>query len=161
MQKSESASLLRVVHTFNFSLSPNIVSYSILLTPSISVHAGRETKFHTPVKHKIKLQFAGKGYYKLKSSVVCVITRREVVLNRRFGATYRSHLQASRCLGHRTSWHLKMGHIDSSETSVSKSLEPHNKPEDGRIQFNRCGSLQSRVVTKFGNIYKSTKEVVF
>jgi hypothetical protein len=49
--------------------------------------------------------------------------RRKVVWNRRFGATYRSHLQGS-------AW-----------------FRPRINPEDGRIQFNRGGILRSRLKT--------------
>ena len=38
-----------------------------------------------------------------------------------------------------------MGPICSTETSVSNHLNPRNNPEDGRIQFNRGGSVRSRV----------------
>ena len=34
--------------------------------------------------------------------------------------------------------------LDSSEMSVSNYLITRNNPEDGRIQFNRGGSLRSR-----------------
>ena len=33
------------------------------------------------------------------------------------------------------------GPIDSLETSVSDHLTPYNDPEDGRMQFNRGGSV--------------------
>jgi hypothetical protein len=36
-----------------------------------------------------------------------------------------------------------MDTIGSPETSVLNQLTPHNHPEDGRIQFNGGGSLQS------------------
>jgi hypothetical protein len=42
-----------------------------------------------------------------------------------------------------------MGLIDCPETSVSKHLTTRNNPEDGRIQFNRGGSLQSRIKVFF------------
>jgi hypothetical protein len=43
-----------------------------------------------------------------------------------------------------TATHFKMGHIRSTETSVSNRLTARNNAEDGRIQFNRGGSLRSR-----------------
>jgi hypothetical protein len=52
----------------------------------------------------------------LNSSVFWVITRRQVVWNRRFGITNRSSLQASHP--------LKMGLISSPETSVSTPPPP-------------------------------------
>jgi hypothetical protein len=36
------------------------------------------------------------------------------------------------------------GTIGIPETSLSNHLTPWNNPEDGRIQFNRGGSLRSR-----------------
>ena len=45
-----------------------------------------------------------------------------------------------------------MGPIASPETSVSNHLTPRNNPEDGRIQFNRGGSLRSRQVQNFMKI---------
>ena len=41
-----------------------------------------------------------------------------------------------------TSWPLKMGPIDTPETSVWNHLTARSNPEDGRIQFNRGGSLR-------------------
>jgi hypothetical protein len=67
-----------------------------------------------------------------------------VVWNRRFGTTCRPHLLGSRCLSW-TAWPLKKGPICSPETSVSNHFTPCNNPEDGRIQFNRGGSLTSRI----------------
>ena len=40
---------------------------------------------------------------------------------------------------------LMMGPIGSSETSVFNKLTLRNNPEDGRIHFNRGGSLRSRI----------------
>jgi uncharacterized membrane protein len=39
-----------------------------------------------------------------------------------------------------------MGPIDIPETSVSNHRTSRNNVEDGRIQFNRGGSLRSRVI---------------
>ena len=71
----------------------------------------------------------------LNYSVFWVITRGKVVWNRRFGTTYSV-----------PSCPLKMGPIDSPKTSVLNHLTPHDNPEDGRIQFDRGGSLRSREV---------------
>ena len=60
-------------------------------------------------------------------------------LNRHFGTTYRSHLQA---FG--TACSLNVGLISGSETSVSNHLTPRNSPKDRRIQFNFGGSLRYR-----------------
>ena len=62
---------------------------------------------------------------------------------RRFGITYRSHFQGSRC-PFWTSWLLIMGLLGGLETSISNHLTPRNNLEDGRIQLNRGGSLRSR-----------------
>ena len=82
----------------------------------------------------------------INSSVFCVITLRKVVLNRRFGTN--SHIfngkvvqEESLCFW--TAWHVKVGLTGSPETSVFNHLTPRNNPEDGRIQFNREGSLIS------------------
>ena len=42
---------------------------------------------------------------------------------------------------------LKLGPTGRSETSVSRHLTPRNNPEDGRIRFNRGGSLRSGTVS--------------
>jgi hypothetical protein len=62
---------------------------------------------------------------------------------RRFGITYRSHFQGSRC-PFWTSWLLMMGLVGGLETLISNHLTPRNNLEDGRIQLNRGGSLRSR-----------------
>ena len=77
----------------------------------------------------------------LNYSFFWVITRRDVVWNRRFGITYRSHFQRSRCPSSWTTWPLKMGPISSPETSVSSNLTPRNNLENGRIWFYHGGSL--------------------
>jgi hypothetical protein len=41
-----------------------------------------------------------------------------------------------------TSWPLKMGPIDTPESSVWNHLTARSNPEDGRIQFNRGGNLR-------------------
>jgi hypothetical protein len=60
-----------------------------------------------------------------------------VILNQRFGTTYRSYLQRSSCPPRS----LNMGPIYRPETSVSEYSTPRNNPEDRRIQFNHGGSL--------------------
>ena len=98
---------------------------------------------HSPVTTVVSCASETQKY----SSIFWIIMRRKVVWNRRFGTTYRSHLQRSSCprrLLVLTAWPLKMGPIGSPETSVSNHLTPRNNPEDGRIQFNRGGSLRSR-----------------
>jgi hypothetical protein len=37
---------------------------------------------------------------------------------------------------------LEDGKIGNPETSVLSHLTPRNNPEDGRIHFNRCGSIK-------------------
>ena len=54
------------------------------------------------------------------SSVLWVITQSEVVWNRRFGTTYRFHLQGPFCS-------LKMWPISSPETSASSNLTQRNR----------------------------------
>ena len=78
----------------------------------------------------------------LNSSVFWVITLCKLVWYWRFGITYRSHIQGPVCPSSWTAWPLMMGAIGSSETWVSNQLIPRNNPEDGRIQFNRGGSLR-------------------
>jgi hypothetical protein len=95
----------------------------------------------------------------MRSAFFCDITRRRVViLYRRFGTTYRSHLQGSRVREEksRTLWPLKMGPICCPETSVKittrrrvisqKSVDPtmmegctnfqniYNPPQNSRRQ---------------------------
>jgi hypothetical protein len=77
-------------------------------------------------------RFCGWCWY--KSSVFLVLTQRKVVLCRRSGTTYRSHL-------HGSSSPLNMGLIGSPETSVSSHLTLRDNPEDGRFYFNRGGNL--------------------
>jgi hypothetical protein len=79
--------------------------------------------------------------------VFWAIMVREVVWNRRFGTTYRSHLQGSRCSRTLdvcqkacTSWPLKMEPMGGPETSVSNHLTPRNNTEYGRIHDERCRS---------------------
>ena len=65
----------------------------------------------------------------INPSPLFITTRREVLWNRRFGTTYRFHIQGSSCPRRRTAWLLMMGPIGSAETSVSNLLSPHNNPE--------------------------------
>ena len=81
----------------------------------------------------------------LNYSIFWVTTRSKLIWNRRFGTTYRYHLQGYFC----TVWHLKMGPIHSPETSVLNQLMPRNNPENGRIEFNCGGGLRSRTVVAF------------
>ena len=90
------------------------------------------------------------------SSVFWVLTRHKGVWHRRFGTTYRSHLQESslsrRCRrvafpqmctkrDLRTASPLKMGRVFSPETSISNHLKPRNNhnPEDERTELCRTG----------------------
>ena len=76
------------------------------------------------------------------SSFFWAMTRREVVRNRRFGTTCRSHLEgSSSCSLNRLT---KMGRIGTPKTHISNYLTPYNNQEDGRIQFHRGGRLHSR-----------------
>ena len=58
----------------------------------------------------------------------------------RIGPTFKG--QAVQGGGQLDPW--KVGTIGSPETSVSRHLTPRNKPEDGRTEFNRGGSLRPR-----------------
>ena len=60
----------------------------------------------------------------LNSSVVWDVTQRRLVNNRRFGTTYRSHLQGA-----------KTEATGSPETSVINQPTLRNVPNDGRIQI--------------------------
>ena len=75
----------------------------------------------------------------LNYSVFWVTTRRQAVWKRRFGTSYRFHLQGLRFPAW-TAWPFKIGPTGSPETSVSNHLKPRNNPEDGRIQFKSCGT---------------------
>jgi hypothetical protein len=70
----------------------------------------------------------------LRSMHFCDITRRRVVLvYRRFGTSYRSHIRGPRV------WPVKMGPIRCPETSVNNyHTTPPNIPEDRRSQPPRC-----------------------
>jgi hypothetical protein len=74
-----------------------------------------------------------------------VMLRRLAVSYRRFGTTYRSHLQGSSCP--KTAWRLKMGPTCCPETSVNsyKSTQ-RNIPEERSSHLPRGGSLKSRTV---------------
>jgi uncharacterized membrane protein YgcG len=76
------------------------------------------------------------------SVLFCDITqRRVVILYRRFGTTYQSHLQGSQ-----TSWSSKMGLIPCPETSEKDyHTALRNTPEERRSHRRRGGSLKSRV----------------
>ena len=69
---------------------------------------------------------------KLNSSFFWVITRCEIVWNRRFETTYMYHLNGSSC-PRRTTWSLRVVRIGTSETSVLNHLMLCNNLEDGRI----------------------------
>ena len=80
-------------------------------------------------------------YYTMNSALFWDITKlRVVILYRRFGTMYRSHLQESRRP-------LKMGPIGCPETSVKDYLSTlHNTPEERRSDQHRSGGLKSRRV---------------
>jgi hypothetical protein len=100
-----------------------------------------------------------------KSVVFWVITRRRmVIIYRRFGTTYRSHLHGSShrtfphpamlpsffagFLSHSESWPVKMGPISCPETSVNNyHTTPCNYPEDHKFHQHRGGSLKSNLTT--------------
>jgi hypothetical protein len=63
-----------------------------------------------------------------------------MVLNHRFGITYRSHAQGSSRFLNRP---LNMGRTGSTKTSISDHLTPRNNTEARRIQFSRGGTLRS------------------
>jgi hypothetical protein len=83
------------------------------------------------------------------SAPVWDITQRWVVVHyRRFGSTYRSHLQGSRSprrkLASWTSWSLKMRTICCLETSVMNYHSTlRNIPEEHRSDLHPSGSLKS------------------
>jgi hypothetical protein len=82
----------------------------------------------------------------LRSALFWDITRRCVVIvYRRFGTTYRSHLHGSR-----VPWPVKMGPIRRPETSVNTyHTTPRNIPEE-------CSSLSS-----FRNVWSYADEVTW
>jgi hypothetical protein len=68
-----------------------------------------------------------------------ITQRRVVIVYRRVGTTYRSHLQGSL-----DSWPLKMGPIRYAETSVNNyHTTPRNIPEDCSSYQHRGGRLKS------------------
>jgi hypothetical protein len=71
-----------------------------------------------------------------------VMKQRKAVLNRRLWINYVSSLQGSSFFLYNLT--LEDG-THNSETSVSYHLTPPSNPEDGRILFNRGGSLRSRI----------------
>ena len=84
-------------------------------------------------------------YPNLRSAIIWDITqRRMVILNRRFGTTYRSHLQGLRSPIPWTSWSFSMGLIGWPETHVNDYHSTlRNNPEEHRSYQYRCGSLKS------------------
>jgi hypothetical protein len=72
-------------------------------------------------------------------SIFWSIMQRRLVTHRRFGTTYRCHLQWVK----RDTSPLKMGPIGCPETSMLNHPKQHNNPKDGRVQVNRIGSLRS------------------
>jgi hypothetical protein len=91
------------------------------------------------------IQVRNKQYLRVfkRSELFWGITRAPaVIVYRRFGTTYRSHLQGSR--GFSNSWPLKMGTIRCPETSVNNyHSTPRNIPEERRSHQRRGGSLTS------------------
>jgi hypothetical protein len=95
----------------------------------------------------------------MKSALFWNITRgRVVILYRRFGTTYRSHLQGSISprRQERTSWPLKMGPMQRPETPVKdyhSSLR--NIPEERRSQINGLmwKLYGMPVIYKFWSVY--------
>jgi hypothetical protein len=83
----------------------------------------------------------------LRSELFCDVTqRRVVILYRRFGTKYRSHLQGSRGptrIFFLDLWALKMGPIRCPETSVKDYHSTlRNTPEERRSRQHRGGSLK-------------------
>jgi hypothetical protein len=107
----------------------------------------------TAVDLSISLYYRCWSFYKLvlplRSALLWDITqRRVVILYRRVGTTYRSHLKGSRSpfFSSWTSWPLKMGPICCPETSIKDYRATlRNIPEELRSQH-RSGSLKSRTV---------------
>jgi hypothetical protein len=85
-----------------------------------------------------------------------------VILYRRFGTTYRSHLQKSESprikLSSWTSWPLRMGPICCPETSVkSYHSTLRNIPEEHRSHQHRGGSMKSRTPSLASYLLDSAK----
>jgi hypothetical protein len=82
-----------------------------------------------------------------------IMRRRMVIVYRRFGKTYRSHLQGVKCrigpifTGQQSdSWPMKMGQIICPETSVNDYHSTLlNTPEERRSHQHRGGSLKSKL----------------
>jgi uncharacterized membrane protein YbaN (DUF454 family) len=94
---------------------------------------------------------------RMKSVVFWVITRRcAVIIYRRFGTTYRSHLHGSRFQdSYLESWPVKMGPIRCPETSVNNyHTTPCNNPEDQRFHQHRGGSLKSKFYACLKSVFR-------
>jgi hypothetical protein len=73
-----------------------------------------------------------------------ITQRRVVIVYRRFGTMYWSHLHGSRVWVGKDSWPVKMGPIHCPETSVNNYFTtPHNIPEERRSHQHCGGSLKS------------------
>jgi hypothetical protein len=88
--------------------------------------------------------------------------RRVVIIYRRFGTTYWSHLDGSRIrvfFSYSDSWPVKMGPIRCPETSVNNyHTTPCNVPEERRSHQHRGGSLKSLFIL---NNYNAINIVVY
>ena len=69
--------------------------------------------------HEISQAF---GAVELNYCVFWVIKRRDVVWNRSFETTYRSHYQGSRCPSSWTTWSLKMGKTKHRESTENEKI---------------------------------------
>jgi hypothetical protein len=76
-------------------------------------------------------------------------------VNRRFGVTYRLHLQAGSSLA--DFYTLKMESIHFSETSVHTRSTQRHIPQDGILHSYRCESLKSYVKFSYSDTLRVTK----
>ena len=91
-------------------------------------------------------------HIQLNSSVFWAITKNWLAKNRRFGTTYRSHLQGSNMSKKKEAWPLKMGPTGNPETSVLNQHTLRNNAEDinhlrtvTHETFSACIPLNSQV----------------
>jgi predicted acetyltransferase len=127
----------------------------------------------------MKIKFSNLGTLKnllLRFALFWDITQRlVVVMYRRFGTTYLSHLQETRSprtkLSSWTSWPSNMGPIGCPETSEqSYHSALLNIPEELRSHLHRAGSLKSRkniifqtnfLVSQYNIVFRKNKTTVF
>jgi hypothetical protein len=77
----------------------------------VDLHAARRLLPARPVAlpHNLTVAWSqDSSSVEMSSSVICVVMRLKMVSYWRFGTTYPSHLQVSRCTIRRRAWFLKM-----------------------------------------------------